>query len=125
MKVDDLLTLTGIEKRQLRYLTAEGFVPPPLGGRKTAEYGDEHVAAIRRYKRLRDLGFPPSAIKVFFEKGEPVQVVLLPGVTLSIDPSVVSGAVDAQEMAGRITDIIRDLVTETTIHAPDDCHAED
>ena len=64
MNIRKLTALTDIPERQVRYLIAEGFMPPPRGGRSNAEYGDDHVAAIRRYTRLRELGFPPAAIKL-------------------------------------------------------------
>ena len=57
MKIGELAALTGVAERQVRYLIAEGFIPAPRGGRANADYGDEHVAAIGRYNRLRDLGF--------------------------------------------------------------------
>ena len=57
MKIAELAALTGVAERQVRYLIAEGFIPAPHGGRAHADYGDDHVKAIGRYTRLRDLGF--------------------------------------------------------------------
>lgn len=54
-----------ITPRQVRFLISEGFCPPPTGGRKFARYGKEHLRAVTRYYDLRDLGFPPAAIKRF------------------------------------------------------------
>jgi ATP-dependent helicase HepA len=71
MNIHDLIALTGTAERQIRYLIAEGFMLPPRGGRSNADYGDDHVAAVRRYAQLRDLGFPPAAIKLLFD-GEQV-----------------------------------------------------
>ena len=60
MNMKQLSERTGLTPRQIRYLIAEGFMPPPTGGRTYAEYGDEHTTAIRRYVRLKELGFPPQ-----------------------------------------------------------------
>jgi hypothetical protein len=46
-----------------------------------ADYGEDHVAGIRRYMRLHDLGFPPPAIKVLLEAREDAPFVVAPGVT--------------------------------------------
>ena len=62
MNIHDLSARTGATGRHVRYLVAEGFMPSPRGGCSNAEYGEDHVAAILRYARLRDLGFPPAAI---------------------------------------------------------------
>ena len=34
-------------------------MPAPTGGRAHADYGEEHMTAIGRYLRLKELGFPP------------------------------------------------------------------
>ena len=47
-------------------------MPPPTGGRAHADYAEEHMAAIGRYVRLKELGFPPAAIRVLLEAREGV-----------------------------------------------------
>jgi hypothetical protein len=42
------------------------------------------VEAIRRYVRLRDLGFPPSAIKLLLQASEGAPFPVAPGVTLVV-----------------------------------------
>lgn len=63
MTLRELTAKTGFTPRQIRFLIAEGFCPGPSGGRKFAQYGEEHLKAIRRHQRLRELGFPPAAIR--------------------------------------------------------------
>ena len=70
MNIRDLTARTGLAERQVRYLIAEGLIPPPRGGRSNADYTEDHVAAITRYVRLRDLGFPPAAIKLLIQSGK-------------------------------------------------------
>ena len=50
MKIGELASLSGVTERQIRFLIAEGFVPAPRGGRANADYGDDHLTAIRRYQ---------------------------------------------------------------------------
>ena len=47
-----LLAQVGLQSGNIwawfRYLIAEGFIPPPAGGRARATYGEDHAAGIRR-----------------------------------------------------------------------------
>ena len=122
MNMHDLTALTGETARQVRYLIAEGLMPPPDGGRANADYGEVHVAAIRAYQRLRALGFRPAAIRLLREgRGGPLSIPLAPGLALSLDPAVLAGAAgappDPQALAARIAEILADILTETTSHA--------
>src|SRR5262245_44427543 len=108
MNIRELIALTGIADRQIRYLIAEGIVPPPRGGRSNADYGDDHVAAIRRYTRLRELGFPPAAIKLLLEARQGAPFPVAPGITLVIDPDVLGSAVDIGALVERIQKLLTD-----------------
>jgi MerR family transcriptional regulator, copper efflux regulator len=112
VKIRELTELTGITPRQVRYLIAEGLMPPPSGGRATAEYGDEHVSAIRRYQRLRSLGFLPSAIKVLVGRGAAIPLGVTPGITLHIDPEILDRPIDTREIANRVADVLQNLIGE-------------
>ena len=114
MNIRDLIRLTAIPERQVRYLIAEGFVPAPRGGRANADYGDDHVAAIRRYVRLRDLGFPPAAIKLLLQAKEGVPLVVAPGVTLVVDPNLIGSGAESGPLVERIKDLLADLLKEQT-----------
>ena len=80
----ELIKKTGLAERQVRFLVAQGFIPPPRGGRANADYGDDHVSAILRYTRLKELGFPPAAIRLLLDAKEGVPVTIEPGITLVI-----------------------------------------
>ena len=106
MRMNELTDLTGIAERQVRYLIAEGFIPPPRGGRANADYGEDHVAAIRRYVRLRDLGFPPAAIKLLLQAREGAPIPVAPGITLVVDPDLIGSGADVGDLAERIVTLL-------------------
>ncbi len=112
MHIKELIARTGVAERQVRYLIAEGFIPAPRGGRATADYGDDHVTAIERYTRLRDLGFPPAAIKLLLQAGVGAPFPVAPGVTLVIDPNLLGSGTSVAPLVGRIRDILIDLMKE-------------
>jgi DNA-binding transcriptional MerR regulator len=121
MNIHELTELTEETPRQIRYLVAEGLMPAPDGGRSNASYGDVHVAAIRAYQRLRTLGFKPAAIKLLREgRGGPVTLPVAPGIALALDPALLIGArgvpPDPLALAGRITDLLTDILRETQHH---------
>jgi DNA-binding transcriptional MerR regulator len=106
MRMNELTDLTGIAERQVRYLIAEGFIPPPRGGRANADYGEDHVAAIQRYVRLRDLGFPPAAIKLLLQAREGAPIPVAPGITLVVDPDLIGSGADVGDLAERIVTLL-------------------
>jgi MerR family copper efflux transcriptional regulator len=102
VRFQDIIRQTGVTERQLRYLIAEGFVPPPSGGRATAQYGEEHVAAVVRYARLKELGFPPAAIRRLLEAGAGVPIPVAEGLTLVVDASRLASGADVEPLIDEI-----------------------
>jgi MerR family copper efflux transcriptional regulator len=113
MNIRELTAATGIPERQVRYLIAEGFMPPPRGGRSNADYGDDHVIAIRRYTRLRELGFPPAAIKILIEARQGAPFPVAPGITLVIDAALVGSGRDVGPILDRIRKLLGDVLEES------------
>jgi DNA-binding transcriptional MerR regulator len=118
MNIRALAALTGVPERQIRYLIAEGFMPAPLGGRSNADYGDDHVAAIGRYTRLKDAGFPPAAIKLLLQGGRGAPFTLTSGITLVINPDLLGKVADVAPIIERAAALLTDLLKENT-HEPD------
>ena len=112
MNIHELTALTGLPERQVRYLIAEGFMPSPSGGRSNADYGDAHVAAIHRYTRLRELGFPPAAIKLLLDAREGAPFVVAPGITLVIDPALLGTGAAVAPLVERIRHLLTDLLKD-------------
>jgi DNA-binding transcriptional MerR regulator len=114
MHIRELTAHTGVAERQVRYLIAEGFIPPPRGGRANADYGEDHIAAIDRYARLRDLGFPPAAIKLLLQAREGAPFLVAPGITLVVDPKLLASGAPVQPIIESIQNLLADLFKEPT-----------
>lgn len=112
MKIQELAAKAGVAERQIRYLIAEGFVPSPRGGRANADYGDDHVVSIRRYMRLRDLGFPPAAIKLLLEAREGAPFPVAPGVTLVVDPELLASGQPVKPLTDRVNTLLTEILKE-------------
>ena len=121
MKLRELAKLTGEPERQIRYMIAEGFVPPPTGGRANADYGDEHVEAIHRYAILRQQGLPPQAIRVLLQGGLSAPFPVAPGIALHVDPDLIGGRQDIAALHKRMNRVLRDVFRELS---DDECRAE-
>ena len=93
-----------VSARFVRFLIAEGVIPPPGGGRAHADYGDDHVRGIRRYLRLRELGLSASRTKeiVAGAAAGGIPVPIAPGLTLLIDPEKIAEQPGVDDIAGRI-----------------------
>ena len=110
MHIRDLAARTGVTERQVRYLIAEGFVPAPRGGRARADYGEDHVAAVLRYGRLRDLGFPPAAIRLLLQAREGAPFPVAPGITLVVDPELIGSRAEVEPLLERLRSILTDML---------------
>lgn len=119
MRLTELIAQTGIAERQVRYLISEGFIPHPEGGRANADYGEAHVAGIRRYTRLRELGFPPAAIKLLLGAREGTPFPVVPGITLVVSPELVASGAAVEPLAEQITALLTKILKESE---DDDAH---
>ena len=113
MNLRELIAATQITERQVRYLISEGFMPPPEGGRANASYGQKHLNAIHRYNRLRDLGFPPAAIKLIIEAKEGIPFPVTPDVTLIIAPDLLQSGVDPQPIVAAVQSLLKEILKES------------
>ncbi len=113
MNIRELIAATQITERQVRYLISEGFMPPPEGGRANASYGQNHLDAIQRYNRLRELGFPPAAIKLMLEAKEGIPFPVTPDVTLIIAPGLLKSGADPEPIVAAVQSLLKDILKES------------
>ena len=112
MNIRELVTAAQITERQVRYLISEGFMPPPEGGRANATYGETHLTAIHRYNRLRDLGFPPAAIKLMLEAREGIPFPVTADVTLIVAPGLLNSGTDPQPIVAALRSLLTEILKE-------------
>lgn len=110
MRLTELIGRTGTPERQIRYLISEGFVPPPRGGRANADYGEDHVEAITRFSRLKELGFPPAAIRLLLNARAGAPFPVAEGITLVIDLAQLGSGMDVEPLVEKTRAILSDLV---------------
>jgi hypothetical protein len=114
MLLKELIERTGIPERQVRYLISEGFVPPPTGGRAKADYGQDHVAAVTRYARLKELGFPPAAIRLLLGATAGIPFPIAKGITLVIDPAQLASGMDTEAVIRSARDVLTRALGKST-----------
>jgi DNA-binding transcriptional MerR regulator len=84
-------------------------MPGPAGGRAHAQYGDEHLQVIRRYQRLKVLGFPPAAIKQLMSASVGVPFPISPGITLVVDPEQIGVRRDLDRLRSAFERLLSNL----------------
>jgi MerR family copper efflux transcriptional regulator len=114
MLLKELIERTGVPERQVRYLISEGFVPPPTGGRAKADYGQDHVAAVTRYARLKELGFPPAAIRLLLGATAGIPFPIAKGITLVIDPAQLASGMDTEAVIRSARDVLTRALGKST-----------
>ena len=112
MRLRELIDRTGVAERQIRYLISEAFIPGPSGGRANADYDEAHVAGIRRYMRLRELGFPPAAIKLLLEAREGTPFPIVPGITLLVSPDMMASGAPVEPVMRQIETLLTTILKE-------------
>jgi MerR family copper efflux transcriptional regulator len=114
MRLKDLIERSGTAERQIRYLISEGFVPPPRGGRANADYGEDHVEAVIRYARLKELGFPPAAIRLLLDATAGAPFLIAKGITLVIDPAQLGSGADIEPIVQSARNVLSRALNKST-----------
>ena len=112
MRLKELMERTGAAERQIRYLISEGCVPPPRGGRANADYGEDHVEAIIRFARLKELGFPPAAIRLLLDATAGIPFPISKGVTLVVDTSRLASGADVEPMVTKAREVLAHILSK-------------
>ena len=62
--IDDLMRMTGVTRRTVRFYVQRGLIPPAVGRGRGCHYGEEHLAGIRRIQNLKRAGKKLTDIKM-------------------------------------------------------------
>ena len=110
MTLAELADALDVQARQIRFLIAEGVLPPALKtGRAADAYGDEHLSKARRYLILHRLGMKPAAIKVLLAFDEAIPVYQGRGVELRLDLALDPAHLDIEALLRELGDTLRGL----------------
>ena len=113
MTLAELADALDVPARQIRFLIAEGVLPPALKtGRAADAYGDEHLGKARRYLTLHRLGMKPAAIKVLLAFDEAIPVYQGRGVELRLDPALDPARLDIEALLRELGDTLRGLTVK-------------
>lgn len=85
-------------------------MPAPTGGRAHAFYGEEHFEAIKRYLKLRQLGFSPASIRVLLEAKTGVPFPVRDGITLVVPPELVASGIPVEPLMKTIRQTLQEIV---------------
>jgi DNA-binding transcriptional MerR regulator len=111
MTLAELAEQVGVPPRQLRFLIAEGILPPATKtGRGADGYGDEHLARARRYMTLHGLGMKPSAVKVLMAFDEAIPILQSGGIEVRVDPSIPPQSIDVEASLAEIARALRHYI---------------
>ncbi len=124
MKLTDLAEQTGQPERLVRYLIAEGVVPPPVGERKAARYDERHLRAISRYLALKDAGLALKAIKAVMNgEGEMIPFPVTDGVVLQLHPRLIASGADPQLIVDMIAKVLSERLLPKNSNNPETDYA--
>ena len=89
MTLQELSDALGVPPRQIRFMIAEGCLPPANStGRAADAYDASHLARGRKYVTLHQLGMKPQAIKVLMAFDDAIPIFQAHGLELRVDPSL-------------------------------------
>ncbi len=103
-KIEDLVRITGLTRRTIRFYIQEGLIDGPEGQRRGAHYLASHLEALLRIRRLAAKGMTLNAIKECIRRGSDeapaqapapkpgetrtcVHIAVAAGVELTVDPA--------------------------------------
>lgn len=97
-RVDQLAARAGLSVDTVRFYQTKGLLDPPVRDGRVAWYSDNHLAVLRRIRRLKDNGFTLGSIKRLLE-GD-----------LDVADGALAAAVD-QALPGHVTPSSQEVLT--------------
>lgn len=113
MTLAELADRLGIQPRQIRFMIAEGILPPAAKtGRSADAYEEAHVVKGQRYLALYRMGMKPGSIKVLMAFDDAVPILQEGGIELRIDPHVTPQELDVEAILGAVEQALRTYKNE-------------
>ncbi len=113
MTLAELADRLGIQPRQIRFMIAEGILPPAAKtGRSADAYEESHVISGQRYLALYRMGMKPGSIKVLMAFDNAVPILQEQGVELRIDPKVAPQELDVKAILKVVEQALRTYKNE-------------
>ena len=113
MTLAELADRLGIQPRQIRFMIAEGILPPAAKtGRSADAYEEAHVVKGQRYLALYRMGMKPGSIKVLMAFDDAVPILQEGGIELRVDPQVVPQELDVEAILGVVEQALRTYKNE-------------
>ena len=113
MTLAELADRLGVPARQIRFLIAEGILPPAAKtGRAADAYDEEHVRKGQHYLALYRMGMKPGSIKVLMAFDDAVPILQAQGIELRVDPGVSPGAIDVDAVLREVEQALRTYVAK-------------
>ncbi len=108
MTLAELADRLGIQPRQIRFMIAEGILPPAAKtGRSADAYEEAHVVKGQRYLALYRMGMKPGSIKVLMAFDDAVPVLQEQGIELRLDPHVAPQELDVEAILRAVEQALR------------------
>ena len=113
MTLAELADRLGIQPRQIRFMIAEGILPPAAKtGRSADAYEEAHVVKGQRYLALYRMGMKPGSIKVLMAFDGAVPILQEGVIELRIDPQVAPQELDVEAILGAVEQALRTYKNE-------------
>lgn len=113
MTLNDLAERLGVPARQIRFLIAEGILPPAAKtGRAADGYDETHVLKGQRYLALHWMGMKPGSIKILMAFDDAVPILQAGGVEVRVNPGSSPEAIDIQAVLAAVEAALRAYVAK-------------
>ena len=113
MTLAELAERIGTAPRQIRFLIAEGILPPAHKTGRTADaYGEDHLIKAQRYLAMHKMGMKPASIKVLMAFGDAVPIVQFGGVEVRVSADIAPGSIDVDAVIREITAALTTYVSK-------------
>lgn len=104
--------------RHVRFLISSKVCPKPGGGRKFAEYGEEHLKALREYRRLREMDFSLPAIRQLRKAKSGFPRPIVEGISLVIAPERLASGEPVEPLVEKVREVLTEALAPSAAPSP-------